>query len=86
MPIIQSIPASLPLTNPAILPATQATNTQVTEVAANDIGPDELDNPLALKKAFADRCNWNELATKHRCSVRPRRRRWAAPYKPNWAA
>lgn len=36
------------------------------EVSANDPGPDELDNPAALKKAFAEHCNWKELAAKLR--------------------
>lgn len=66
MQIIQSTPAHLPLTNPVILPPTQAINALVTEVAANDTGPEPLDNPQALKKAFAERCNWKELAAKLR--------------------
>jgi hypothetical protein len=33
----------------------------------DDAGPDKLDNPTSLKKAFAERCNWTELATALHC-------------------
>ncbi|MBI6562521.1 glycosyltransferase family 32 protein [Pseudomonas synxantha] len=34
------------------------------DASANDPSPDEFDNPAALKKAFAEYCNWKELAAK----------------------
>lgn len=58
------------LQNPANLTASQGTGALVTaepaliEASANDATPDDLDNPAALKKAFADRCNWETLAAK----------------------
>lgn len=39
------------------------------EASANDATPGTLDNPAALKKAFADRCNWETLAAKLRTSL-----------------
>lgn len=60
------------LQNPANLTASQGTGALITaepaliEDSANDATPDELDNPAALKKAFADRCNWETLAAKLR--------------------
>ncbi|WLH87184.1 glycosyltransferase [Pseudomonas sp. FP2338] len=60
------------LQNSANLTASQGTGALITaepaliEDSANDATPDELDNPAALKKAFADRCNWGTLAAKLR--------------------
>ena len=60
--------AHLPLLHPAALtqapPLQPAPTTQSLPVAGstNDVAPDELDNPAALKQAFSERCNWQLLA------------------------
>ncbi|SDZ38778.1 glycosyltransferase [Pseudomonas salomonii] len=42
----------------------------LTAAPANDAtAPDELDNPAALKKAFAERCNWETLTAKLRTVI-----------------
>lgn len=60
------------LQNPANLTPLQGAGELTTaepaliETSANDAIPDALDNPAALKKAFAERCNWETLAAKLR--------------------
>lgn len=60
------------LQNPANLTPLQGAGELTTaepaliEASANDAIPDALDNPAALKKAFAERCNWETLAAKLR--------------------
>ena len=64
-----------PLLNPiSLLPAQDAsalnsTPPPLAATPANDAPPDELDNPAALKKAFAERCNWETLTTKLRTVI-----------------
>ncbi len=70
MTTLQSALSHQALQNPANLTASQGTGALITaepaliEASANDATPDDLNNPAALKKAFADRCNWETLAAK----------------------
>ncbi|QOQ77683.1 sugar-binding protein [Pseudomonas poae] len=72
MNAIHPAAAKLPLTGLATqnpTPTTHGTNAlqaSSPRVAANDTSPDALDNPAALKKAYAQHCNWTELAAKLR--------------------
>ena len=50
-----------PDSSTALQPA-PTTQSLPVEGSTNDVAPDELDNPAALKQAFSERCNWQLLA------------------------
>ncbi|MDQ0740119.1 glycosyltransferase [Pseudomonas sp. W4I3] len=76
MNVTHHVPAHPPLTRPTRLVSAHTNNAAITpaSVAVNDpgtrdTGPDEFDNAAALKEAFAERCNWKEVAAALRITL-----------------
>ena len=64
---LPNVLAHLPLLHPAARtqappPPSLTTQPLPVEAPSNDVAPEALDNPAALKQAFSERCNWQVLA------------------------